>query len=85
MRGFGWILARRRGTRSRSPIGQSKDDVELRISIVKDFQLSSEINFCGSRHVRSKFKSTAPPWHKSAETCRTAGFWVFAGRAVEAL
>ncbi len=85
VRGFGWILARRRRTRSRSPIGQSKDDLELRIGIVKDLKLSSEINFCGSRHVRSKFKSTPPLWHKSAETCRIAGFWVFAGRAVEAL
>lgn len=52
--GFGWILARWWGTRWRSPTGQSKDDVEFKIDIVKDFQLSSEISLCGSKHVGSK-------------------------------
>lgn len=32
-------------------MGQLKDDMELRIGIVKDFQLSSEIDF---KHVRMK-------------------------------
>ncbi len=38
-------ISRRKGTCSGSPIGQSEDEVELRILTVKDFQLSSEINF----------------------------------------
>lgn len=57
-------------TRSTSPIGQSKDGVELRISLVKDFQLSGEINFCGSAQGMSggrEFKSKAPPCNESAE------------------
>lgn len=53
LRGFRWILAIKRGTRLRSPIGQSKDDIEFRL-IFKDFQLSSKINFCRSRHAKSK-------------------------------
>lgn len=53
LRGFGWISVRWRRTRSKSPIGQSKDDVELRIGIVKDFQLPSKINFCGFKLVRT--------------------------------
>lgn len=57
-------------TRSTNPIGQSKDGVELRISLVKDFQLSGEINFCGSVRGMSggrEFKSKARPCSESAE------------------
>lgn len=58
-----------------SPIGQLKDDLELRIGIVKDFQLSSQsISVGPGMSGRSKFKSTTSLWDKSAETCRAAGF-----------
>lgn len=45
-------ISERKENKREEPVGQSKDSTELRTDIVKDLQLSNEINFCGSRNVK---------------------------------